>query len=174
MKVYKTKFKGYLDDLAKKAPTPGGGSALCVVFCIAASLMEMALNYSVGKNKKFKKQLVQLRQLRNKIYPFIDLDAKLFNQIMALKAKPRQSLIKKSEKLIVETAKACGGLLSLAKKAESGIKKSIISDFYIGLDLSKAVLRGCIFNLEANKRMFGSNNKYIKSLKESLKSWPKF
>ncbi|UCG35041.1 MAG: cyclodeaminase/cyclohydrolase family protein [Candidatus Omnitrophota bacterium] len=173
MKTYKTEFKGYLDDLAKKAPTPGGGSAVCVVFCIAVSLMEMAIQYSLGKNKKLKEHLGQLQKLKRKVYPFIDLDGKLFNQIMKSKDSSRQKLLKKSEELIVELGRACLGLLSLAKKAESGIKKSIISDFYIGLGLGKVVLAGCIFNLEANSRMFGSKNKYIKIFKKSLKSWPK-
>ena len=173
MKSYKTKFKNYLDDLAKKAPTPGGGSAVCVVLCIAISLMEMVIQYSLGKNKKLKECLITLRKLRRKVYPYIDLDGKIFNQIMKSKGPARKKLLKRSEALIVETGRASLALLVLAKKAESGIKKSIISDFYIGLGLARVVLSGCVLNLEANSRMFGSKNKYINIFKKSLKSWPK-
>ena len=106
MKSYKTKFKNYLDDLAKKAPTPGGGSAVCVVLCIAISLMEMAIQYSLGKNKKLKECLITLRKLRRKVYPYIDLDGKIFNQIMKSKGPARKKLLKRSEALIVETGRA--------------------------------------------------------------------
>ena len=79
MKYYKGKFKNYLDDLGKRIPSPGGGSAVCLAFCMGISLIEKAINYSLilkakdlkskNKNKKLKDTLVKLVKLKKRIYP---------------------------------------------------------------------------------------------------------
>ncbi|MCK5394122.1 MAG: cyclodeaminase/cyclohydrolase family protein, partial [Candidatus Omnitrophica bacterium] len=54
MKKYKSNFKDYIHDLGKREPSPGGGSAVCVAFCMGASLMEKAVNYSLNLKKNDK------------------------------------------------------------------------------------------------------------------------
>ena len=172
MKTYRNKFKTYVDDLAKKVHAPGGGSALCLVFCLGVSLIEMAIRFSrKASNKKLATALSKLKALKNKVYSGIDLDSKLFDQIMRSKGKKRDFALKKSEALVVTVGKACEDAFLLAKSAKSGIKKGIISDFIIGLDLVRVVLKGCIFNLEANATLFGKRSKYITIFKRSLRKW---
>ena len=172
MKTYRNKFKGYLDDLAKKVPAPGGGSALCLVFSIGVGLIEMAIRFSQKKsNKKLANTLKKLKSLKNKVYSGIDRDSQLFNEIMRSQGKKREAALKKSEKLVVEVGRCCQSVFLLAKSAKSGIKKGIISDFIIGLDLVRVVLKGCIFNLEANATLFGKRSKYITIFKRSLRKW---
>jgi formiminotetrahydrofolate cyclodeaminase len=43
-----------------------------------------------------------------------------------------------------------------AKMVESGVKKSIISDFHIGCALLYVVLEGCALNLEENNKFLGA------------------
>jgi formiminotetrahydrofolate cyclodeaminase len=172
MKAYRTKFKSYVDDLAKKVHAPGGGSALCLVFCLGVSLIEMAMRFSQkASDKKLATTLKKLKALRNKVYPGIDLDSKLFDQIMRSQGKKRDFALKKSEDLVVMVGRSCESVFLLAKSAKSGIKKGIISDFIIGLDLVRVVLKGCIFNLEANATLFGRRSKYITIFKRSLRKW---
>lgn len=184
MKSYRKKFKIYLDDLAKRKPSPGGGSAVCLIFCTGISLIEKAISYSYLPNlktlegklkaKKLKKQLRSLKILRKKIYPYIDKDGYIFEKIMQAKGKKRAQFIRQSEQMMVEVAKASRKVFFLAKEVESGIKKSIISDFSIGLEGVKIALRGCILNLEANRRMFGKKSKYIEIFKRDLKRWERY
>jgi len=172
MKSYKAKFKVYLDDLAKRKPSPGGGSAVCLSFCLGLSLIEKAINYSHPTN--YKKAIATLSSLRKKIYPYIDKDAQIFAKIMASSGAKRSSLIRQSENMIIELAKASKLAFSLAKALESGIKKGIISDFYIGLRLIKVALFGCISNLEANSKMFGKKNKQIGEFRKVLRKWQRY
>ncbi len=171
MKKYRLNFKTYLNDLAKKNPSPGGGSAVCLAFCLGLSLIEKAINYSSGKNKQLKSAKLKLKVLRREVYSLIDQDAYLFAKIMASSGPKRRGLIKKSEQMIVNLARSCEAAFLLAKPIESGIKKSIISDFSIGQELIKVALLGCVLNLEANAVMFGKKNKNIASLKKGLKKW---
>ncbi|NOZ64318.1 MAG: cyclodeaminase/cyclohydrolase family protein [Caldiserica bacterium] len=44
-------LKPYLEDLASAKPAPGGGSAAALVGALAASLVCMVANFTVGKEK---------------------------------------------------------------------------------------------------------------------------
>jgi len=169
MKSYRSSFKKYLDDLGKRKPAPGGGSAVALIFCTGISLIEKAINFS--SSIKFKKQLKKLQILKKKIYLNIDKDSLVFAKIMSSKAAKRNQFVKQGENLIVDLGQASLEVFSLAKEIESGIKKSIISDFNIGLECAKVALLGSILNLEANENMFGRKSKFTDLFKKSLKKW---
>ena len=174
MKNYRKKFKNYLDDLAAHRPSPGGGSAVCLFFCTGASLVEKAIAFSVSsktKNKRLNKAFNEINKLSKKIYPYIDQDGYLFNKIMSSNGKKRTEFIKQSTNLVILVAKSCEKVFFLAKAIESGIKKSIISDFYIGVKAIRLALFGCILNLEANNKMFGKKSKHTGYFKKFLKKW---
>lgn len=169
MKSYGSKFKSYIGDLRKRIPAPGGGSVACLSFCLGISLIEKAIQYSLKNNTKLKRHLSKLRVLRSGIYPYIDLDGKVFEHFMKAKGKRKKQLLIKSQAIVIATANASCEAISLAKRIESGIKKSIISDFYIGLDLVKVALRGCILNLEENSKVLGKRSRYLKKFNSYLK-----
>lgn len=173
MQSQRKNFKAYLENLAKPKPSPGGGSTVALSFCLGASLIEKAASYSVQKekNKRFRKALKALAGLRRRVYPLIDKDALIFQKLMASRGLKRLKFIKSSENLIAEIACISQKAFLLAKALESGIKKSISSDFYIGLELIKTAFFGCIANLEANGQLFGRKNKQVASLKRVLKKW---
>lgn len=169
MENYRRSFKKYLDDLGKRKVSPGGGSAVCLIFCTGVSLIEKAISFSSFPD--FKKQLKKIQTLRKKIYPYIDKDGYIFAKIMDSRGKKRAQFIKLSEGLIVDLGRASLEVFSLAKEVESGIKKTIISDFSIGLECVKIALLGCILNLSANEKMFGAKSKFIDFFKKVLKKW---
>ncbi|UCC95329.1 MAG: cyclodeaminase/cyclohydrolase family protein [Candidatus Omnitrophota bacterium] len=174
MKSYRTKFKGYLDDVGKKMPSPGGGSAVCLVFCLGAGLMEKAMAYSFEPNNRLRKYLHSARKLRGKVYPYIDLDGEVFERIMQSKGPQKKKHIERSQRIIIDTARSSLKLFRLAKRVEFSIKKSIISDFYLGARCLELALGGCVLNLEANRRIFGIKSKYTGIFKRHLKSWQRY
>ena len=169
MKNYRSSFKEYLDDLGKPKPSPGGGSAAALIFCTGLSLITKAINFS--SPTKFKKQLKKLQALAKKIYPNIDKDGLIFAKIISSKAERKAQFIRQSQSLVIDLGQASLKVFSLAKGIKSGIKKSIISDFNIGLECARIALLGCVFNLEANEKMFGKKSKFIGPFKKSLKKW---
>jgi formiminotetrahydrofolate cyclodeaminase len=172
MKKYYTLFKDYLDGLSEKDPSLGGGSAVCLVFCLGISLIEKAINYSPKNKARLKDSLQILKRVKKEVLPYIDLDGKIFEKALKERnRKKKRSFLKNSQNLIINVGKSCWRVFSLAKNIESGIKKNIISDFHIGLRFVKIALEGCVLNLEANKRIFGIDSKYIKNFKNYLKKW---
>ena len=181
MKRYKSNFKNYIQDLGKREPSPGGGSAVCVSFCMGVSLIEKAVNYSlnlkkndkktINHNKKLKTTVIEFQNLKKIVFPYIDKDGYIFEKIMKSKGEEKKQFIKQSESIICDVAKACENVFCLAKKIESGIKISIESDFIIGLELVRTALLGSILNLEANSKIFGKKHKFIDRFKKSLNKW---
>ena len=181
MNSYRKDFKKYVDDLSRRKPSPGGGSAICLTFCLGTSLMRKAINYSIvqkpktakdkSRNAKLKKTESSFEKLSNKVYPCIDKDSQLFDKVMKTKGQKRLKFIKMSEALICDVAKSAQKVFFLAKGIESGIKKSIISDFRIGLEYVKVSFSGCILNLEANSSIFRKRNKNIGIFKKALERW---
>ena len=166
---YRKNFRKYLDDLARGKPSPGGGSAACVVFCFGVSLIEKSIVYSLSKsrdNDKLTKTLKRIRLLRKNVYSCIDKDGYIFEKIIQNRGEKRAYFITKSEEIIVDVANNCKIAFSLAKGIESGIKKSIFSDFEIGLEFIKSCLFGCLSNLEANRIIFKTRNKNITKFKK--------
>jgi len=83
------------------------------------------------------------------------------------KGKRRFFLINKIQKIIINLGVSCYNILIDFKSIEPNIKNSIKSDFYIGLDFLKLVLKGCIENLDANSKIFKiKRSKYIDIFKD--------
>lgn len=85
----------FLDELASKAPTPGGGGAAAYAGALAAALAAMVGNLTVGKKKyadvepQVKEAIVRLDGLREKLVKLIDADAEAFGPLAASYGMPR-------------------------------------------------------------------------------------
>ena len=72
-------IKKYVEDLASKKPTPGGGSAAAVSGAVGVALLEMVCNFTLGKEKykdvekEMKSHLANLKKLRDSFEKLIDV-----------------------------------------------------------------------------------------------------
>ncbi len=77
-------LKKYLDDLAAKLPTPGGGSAAALTAGLGAALISMVINFTLGKpryaqyEKELKETLSQSENLRGELLNLVDLDVEAY------------------------------------------------------------------------------------------------
>ncbi|MBN3039583.1 MAG: cyclodeaminase/cyclohydrolase family protein [Candidatus Omnitrophica bacterium] len=180
MKTYYKGLKPFLDDLAGRKPSPGGGSAAAFLFCLGLSLIDKSLNFSIvskavlpaqkAKNHKLKNTISVFADLKRTFLPFVDKDGQVFDKIINSQGERRKALVRKSEKMIADMADSCRQAISLAKKAESDIKNNIISDFNIGCYCLFVCLMACLENLQANKAIFGTQNSNIAKIKKYLRN----
>jgi len=82
---YKTQtLAKYLFDLAAKSPAPGGGSAAALNAALAAGLISMVINFTLGKPKYaiFEKELSEIlsktEKLREDFLDLVDLDIEAY------------------------------------------------------------------------------------------------
>ncbi|MFH0941352.1 MAG: cyclodeaminase/cyclohydrolase family protein, partial [Candidatus Omnitrophota bacterium] len=77
-------IKKYLKDLAAKTPAPGGGSAAALSSALAASLMCMAAQFTLGKEKyvafapRAKKILATSSRMQAKLSALLDEDVSAY------------------------------------------------------------------------------------------------
>jgi formiminotetrahydrofolate cyclodeaminase len=181
----------FLDVLASKAPTPGGGGAAAMGGAIGMALSNMVGNLTVGK-KKFADVEDEVKDLLEKGYKIIDelkelvdKDAEVFEPLSKAYGLPRETpeQIAHKAKVMEECSiTACSVPLEIMRKSYDGIKiharmgqigtKLAISDVGCGVVFLKSSLicgyLNVLINLGAIKdeKYLEETNKEVKELLE--------
>ena len=85
----------FLDDLAGKAPTPGGGSAAALIGALGAALVSMVSNLTIGKanyaavEPEMRELLAHAETIRRQLLDAMAADIRVFSLVMAAYALPR-------------------------------------------------------------------------------------
>lgn len=80
----------FLDLVAKQEPAPGGGSVAAVTVSLAAALVEMAANYAADQIPDGSHLAVAANTLRHHAAELADLDAQVYQQVIAAYATEGQ------------------------------------------------------------------------------------
>ena len=137
----------FLDQLASKSPTPGGGSVSALMGAQAAALVSMVCNLTIGKEKYAAVEdemiglLKQSEILREKLMALIAADVDTFNGLMAAYGLPKetdedktdrsvaiQQALKKATEVPLECARACAAVIKLTQTAANNGNVAVISD----------------------------------------------
>ena len=137
----------FLDQLASKSPTPGGGSVSALMGAQAAALVSMVCNLTIGKEKYavVEDEMIGLLKkseaLREKLIALIAADVDTFNGLMAAYGLPKetdedkfdrsaaiQQALKKATEVPLECARACAEVIKLTQSAANNGNVAVISD----------------------------------------------
>ncbi len=159
----------YLDQLASKAPTPGGGSAAAFLGAQAAALTSMVCNLTIGKPKyaaveaEMQTLLSKSESLRTTLTDMIQADIDIFNQLMAAyglakqteqekTARSQQIQIALREATLVPLAcaKACAEAIELSRQAADKGNLNVISDAGVAVMSAYAGLKSAALNVYIN------------------------
>lgn len=170
-------LKQYVAQLNSDAPTPGGGSAAAYVAALSVSLVNMALKISI-KRKSFQlfseqeKEMVQdqltfFYQQSLYLPTYMQQDEVAFARFLkALQEKDKDIEIYQLECLRVPSELAClmMDLIKRYHQVSPYIVASIIGDLKMGLFFARAVLQGCLDNIEINLKGLSDLQKKADSL----------
>lgn len=159
----------FLDELASKASTPGGGSAAAIMGAMAAALGSMVGNFTVGKkgyedvDAEMRELLEQCEQLRDQLTGMIKADIDVFNQVMGAYGMPRdsdeqkaersqaiQAALKEATEVPLACAKAAAQVIELCKPLAEKGNKNVISDAGVAVLAAEAALRSAALNVYIN------------------------
>lgn len=137
----------FLNELASKSATPGGGSAAAIMGAQGAALISMVCNLTIGKPKfadveaEMQTLLAQAEDLRQQLTDFIQADVDVFNRVMAAYGLPKdsdtdkaarsstiQDVMKDATVVPLECAKACAEVIALSQIAAEKGNPNVISD----------------------------------------------
>jgi len=160
-------LREYLDDLAAKKPTPGGGSVAALIAALGTGLMSMAANFTIGKPEykdvecKVAGVLLEAQKFDSELRSLIDDDIDAYKKLLAaLKDTPRGSAeldefykgAMEAPFLVCEISNKCMKLCRAL--AESG-NKNLITDTAIAVTLFDASFSAARYNVYVNLENIG-------------------
>ena len=137
----------FLDELASKSATPGGGSVSALMGAQSAALTSMVCNLTIGKPKyagvetEMQALLQKSEALREKLTGLIKADIDVFNRLMAAYSLPKetdtdkaarseaiQTVLKAATEVPLDCARACAEAVELSRIAADKGSLGVISD----------------------------------------------
>ena len=170
MKEIKDKsVQTFIDDLASKAPTPGGGSAAAVMGAQAAALISMVCNLTIGKPKYAEVEvemwalLEKSEALREQLTGMIKADVDVFERLMSTYGLPKdseeeklmrsaaiQAVLKEATQVPLACAQACAEVIVLSKIAVDKGNAGVISDAGVAAMAGYGGLKSAALNVYIN------------------------
>ncbi len=162
-------IKTYLDELASKAPTPGGGSSAALMGAQAAALIAMVCNLTIGKPKyaeveaEMRVLLGKSEVLRERLTGMIKADVDVFDRLMASYGMPKetevqqavrseaiQAVLKDATEVPLECARGCFEAIELSRIAAEKGNTGVISDAGVAVMSAYAGLKSAALNVYIN------------------------
>jgi formiminotetrahydrofolate cyclodeaminase len=159
----------FLDELASKSSTPGGGSAAAIIGAMGAALISMVANLTVGKKNyeavegEIKTILARSEALRTQLTDMVKADVDVFNKVMGAYGLPKdtdeqkaqrteaiQTALKEATDVPLACAKLCAEVINLCLPVAEKGNKGVISDAGVAVLAGYAALRSAALNVYIN------------------------
>ncbi len=159
----------FIEALASKEPTPGGGGASAYAGALASALASMVGNLTVGKKKyadvekRVQSELLELADTRLRLLELIDADAAAFAPLAAAYGMPRgtdEEAAAQKAALQAALVDACEVPLEIMRQCVQVVESGVflakhgsvlaVSDAGAGAVLAKAALLAASLNVRIN------------------------
>ena len=159
----------FLQELAAKKSTPGGGSAAAISGAMAAALLSMVANFTIGKQgyeavaDEFIDLLQKTEDLRKKLILGIQEDSDAFSAVMAAYRLPKtttqeqqqkqeqmQQSLKQATDVPVTCADLCRQLIELSHPMAEKGNTMVITDAGVAVMNAYAGLQSAALNVRIN------------------------
>ena len=159
----------FLDELASKSSTPGGGSAAAIMGAMGAALVSMVCNLTIGKQNyldvedDMKDVLRRAEELRERLTDMVRADVEVFDQVMAAYGLPKETDLQKTARseaiqaalraateVPLKCARACAEAIALSHRVAEKGNRNVISDAGVAVLAAYAALRSAALNVYIN------------------------
>lgn len=170
-RTFDTSVTSFLDGLASGAPTPGGGGAAALSGAMAAALISMVCNLTIGRQRyadaesEMRQVLSRAEMLREELQQFSEDDVVAFNRLSAAYKLPRvteadtairrdaiQAALRRATDVPLRTARAAAAVLPLCPPVAERGNQAAVSDVGVAAHLAQAAVRSALLNVEINLR----------------------
>jgi len=159
----------FLDVLASKEPVPGGGSGAALAGALAAALVSMVCNLTIGKKGyedvegSMSDLLTKSEALRRELPELLEADTRVYSRVMAAYRLPRksdderaareaamQAALKEAAEVPLTIAERCSQIVDLALPAAEMGNQWAVSDAGVAVLLAEAAMRAALLNVTIN------------------------
>ena len=157
----------FLEKLASKAPTPGGGGAAALAGAVGISLGNMTGSLTVGKKKyaSVEEEMIELNKkaegLREQLYELIEKDAEVFMPVSKAYGIPKddpdrvevmEEALKGAVTVPYEIVENCCEALEIIKEYADKGSVIAISDAGCAASMCKAAMESAALNVYVNTK----------------------
>lgn len=176
----------FLDQLASNAPTPGGGSVAAVTGALAAGLVSMVCNLTIGKEKykdveaDVQSILSRSEALRQRLAGLMQSDVEAYGKLAAAYKMPRSTDAEKQARtsavqeacvtaanVPLAIAENCVEIINLCPEAAAKGNVGAVTDVGVAVLLAEAALRSAILNVEINLNVI-KDQAYVESTRARI------
>lgn len=162
-------LQSFLDQLASRASTPGGGSAAAIMGAMGAALNSMVANLTVGK-KNYEAVDAEMRELlerseamRAGLTDMVQADVEVFDRVMGAygmakdtaeqketRSRAIQEALKEAAEVPLACAKLCADVIRLCHPMAEKGNANVLSDVGVAVVAAHAALRSAALNVYIN------------------------
>ena len=161
----------FLDNLASDSPAPGGGGAAALSGAMAAALVSMVCQLTIGKARyedveaEMRDTLDRVEALRHELQQLAEADVSAFNRLAASYKLPRttdadiairrdaiQTSLRGATGVPLRTARAAAAILPLCPAVAERGNQNAVSDVGVAALLAQAAVRAALLNVDINLR----------------------
>jgi formiminotetrahydrofolate cyclodeaminase len=186
MALVKLTVQDFIEQLASANPTPGGGSASALAGAMAAAMVEMACNLTVGREKfrdveaDLQVVLARASELREQLLAAVDADTDAYDQVSQAYKLPKttdqekaartqaiQKALQYATRVPLKVALASMETSQLAQIALEKSNPNVASDARVARVLADAAREGATANVEINLGSI-TDQDFIATIQEEL------
>ena len=157
----------FLDALASRAPTPGGGGATALAGALGTALCTLVGNYTVGKKKyaaveeDVKALMARAEDIRARLLAQVDADAAAFEPLSRAYAIPKddpgrgevmEQCLRDAAAAPMEILRLCCQAIDLHREMLDKGSVMMLSDVGTGVVLCWGALYGAALNVKVNTK----------------------
>ncbi len=150
----------YLDQLSRREPVPGGGSAAALTAAMAVGLISMVTNYSIGRksntkavDKRLAKMLEQCEPIRLRLLELTSLDSEAYLKVSAARSLDKKAQVQASREaraVPLEVCKLCYMAVQLTPYLAEKGNPYLLSDVEVALELLISAFNGARIMVRIN------------------------
>lgn len=182
------KIVEFVESVASKSPTPGGGAVGSITASMGTALVEMVASLTIGKKgyedyeAEMERILGEASYRRKKFLDFSDIDAKAFDEVMEAMNMPKnteeekklrtqtlQEALKKASESPYELAREISKVCPLAQFVNKYGNKNALSDAKSAIWLLKASFEIAKSNVEINLKLI-KDEVFVSKMREALET----
>ncbi len=160
---------GFVDEVSRDTPAPGGGSVAALAGSLGGALASMVANLSVGKGsfdplyETLCSVAERAQEVKDALVRAVDEDTRAFDAVLAGMRMPQDSAEEKAERtraiqagyreatsVPLSTAERCLEAMKLCGEMAAIASEQMISDVGTGVLLAHAGLKGAVYNVRIN------------------------
>ena len=150
--------RGFVDQLAARTPTPGGGGAAAVTAALAAGLVAMAARFSVAQMPESGDLAGRADELRRRAADLADLDAQAYTAVLQARRTEdaaRREALRGAALVPLQIAEIAAQVAQMAVQVAEAGNPNLRGDALTGAVLAAASARGAACLVDINVDLGG-------------------